>query len=158
MTLTFYKQAATPNRVDKSAYLTEQGKIENVVLLDTRDIITPVFILSTNPMVYNANYLFCDFTQRYYYIDNVELMAGGRIAIHCRVDVLHTYRAEILGSVAWVDRSDRTTDATDGYDMLHNDYPFRADYDTLGIDFTGAISPFWHDLQPPLWNILMIIK
>lgn len=158
MTLTFYKQAATPNRVDKSAYLTEQGKIDNVVLLDTRDIITPVFILSTNPMVYNANYLFCDFTQRYYYIDNVELMAGGRIAIHCRVDVLHTYRAEILGSVAWVDRSDRTTDATDDYDMLHNDYPFRADCDTLGIDFTGAISPFWHDLQPPLWNILMIIK
>lgn len=158
MTLTFYKQAATPNRVDKSAYLTEQGKIENVVLLDTRDIITPVFILSTNPMVYNANYLFCDFTQRYYYIDNVELMSGGRIAIHCRVDVLHTYRAEILGSVAWVDRSDSTADTTDGYDMLHNDYPFRADYDTLGIDFTGAISPFWHDLQPPLWNILMIIK
>ena len=158
MTLTFYKQAATPNRVDKSAYLTEQGKIENVVLLDTRDIITPVFILSTNPMVYNANYLFCDFTQRYYYIDNVELMAGGRIAIHCHVDVLHTYRAEILGSVAWVDRSDRTADTTDDYDMLHNDYPFRADYDTLGIDFTGAISPFWHDLQPPIWNILMIIK
>lgn len=158
MTLTFYKQAATPNRVDKSAYLTEQGKIDNVVLLDTRDIITPVFILSTNPMVYNSNYLFCDFTQRYYYIDNVELMAGGRIAIHCRVDVLHTYRAEILGSVAWVDRSDRTADATDDYDMLHNDYPFRADYDTLGIDFTGAISPFWHDLQAPVWNILMIIK
>lgn len=158
MTLTFYKQAATPNRVDKSAYLTEQGKIENVVILDTRDIITPVFILSTNPMVYNANYLFCDFTQRYYYIDNVELMAGGRIAIHCRVDVLHTYRAEILGSVAWVDRSDSTADTTDDYDMLHNDYPFRADYDTLGIDFTGAISPFWHDLQPPLWNILMIVK
>lgn len=158
MTLTFYKQAATPNRVDKSAYLTEQGKIENVVLLDTRDIITPVFILATNPMVYNANYLFCDFTQRYYYIDNVELMAGGRIAIHCRVDVLHTYRAEILGSVAWVDRSDRTNDETDNYDMLHNDYPFRVDCDTLGIDFTGAISPFWHDLQAPVWNILMIIK
>ena len=158
MTLTFYKQAATPNRVDKSAYLTEQGKIDGVVLLDTRDIITPVFILTTNPMVYNANYLFCDFTQRYYYIDNVDMMAGGRIAIHCRVDVLHTYRAEILGSVAWVDRSDSTADTTDDYDMLHNDYPFRADSDTLGIDFTGAISPFWHDLQPPLWNILMIIK
>lgn len=139
MTLTFYKQAATPNRVDKSAYLTEQGKIDNVVLLDTRDIITPVFILSTNPMVYNANYLFCDFTQRYYYIDNVDLMAGGRIAVHCRVDVLHTYRAEILGSVAWVDRSDRTTDATDDYDMLHNDYPFRQDYMILGKSTADSI-------------------
>ena len=144
MTLTLYKQAATPNRVDKSAYLTEQGKIDNVVLLDTRDIITPVFILSTNPMVYNANYLFCDFTQRYYYIDNIDLMAGGRIAIHCRVDVLHTYRAEILGSVAWVDRSDRTTDTTDEYDMLHNDYPFRQDYQILGkstVDSIFALNP-----------------
>lgn len=139
MTLTFYKQAATPNRVDKSAYLTEQGKIDNVVILDTRDIITPVFILSTNPMVYNANYLFCDFTQRYYYIDNVDLMAGGRIAIHCRVDVLHTYRAEILGSVAWVDRSDSTADTTDDYDMLHNDYPFRQDYMILGKHTSDSI-------------------
>ena len=144
MTLTMYKQAATPNRVDKSAYLTEQGKIDNVVLLDTRDIITPVFILSTNPIVYNANYLFCDFTQRYYYIDNIDLMAGGRIAIHCRVDVLHTYRAEILGSVAWVDRSDSTTDTTDDYDMLHNDYPFRQDYMILGkstVDSIFALNP-----------------
>lgn len=139
MTLTFYKQAATPNRVDKSAYLTEQGKIDGVVLLDTRDIINPVFILSTNPMVYNANYLFCDFTQRYYYIDNVDLMAGGRIAIHCRVDVLHTYRAEILGSVAWVDRSDSTADTTDDYDMLHNDYPFRQDYMILGKSTVDSI-------------------
>ena len=132
MTLTLYKQAATPNRVDKSAFLTEQGTVGNVVLLDTRNIIEPVFILSTSPLVYNSNYLFCDFTQRYYYIDNVELMPGGRIGLHCRVDVLHTYRAEILGSVAWVEKSDHTTDTTDDYDMLHNDYPFRQDYQILG--------------------------
>lgn len=132
MTLTFYKQAATPNRVDKSSFLTEQGTVGNVVLLDTRNIIEPVFILSTSPLVYNSNYVFCDFTQRYYYIENVDLMPGGRIGLRCRVDVLYTYRAEILGSVAWVEKSDRTTDTTDEYDMLHNDYPFRQDYQILG--------------------------
>ncbi len=158
MQLRFFKQAATPNRVDKSGYLTEMGSIDNVIIKEPRNMARPTFILATNPLVYNSNYLYCSFTSRYYYIDRVDVLTGGRIAINCNIDAMYTYRNEILNSSGWVVRSDSTNDNSDNYDMLHNDYPFRVDCDTLGIDFTGGSTPFWHDLIPLVWNILMIIK
>lgn len=161
MDLTFYKQAATPNRVDKSAYLTTVGTISNVTLKSDVDLMRPTFILKTSPLVYNSNYVFSSFTNRYYYIETITALSGGRIAIQCKIDVLHTYRNEIKNSSAWVLRSAATTDTADDYKMLHNDYPFRADSTVLGCDLLGqAYNPF---LQVTISgiignNILMIIK
>ena len=63
--------------------------------------------------------------------------------VHSRVDVLMTFRNEILSSSAWVLRSDRTTDESDNYEMLHNDYPFRQDYDLLGLSASQSIFSGW---------------
>lgn len=161
MDLTFYKQAATPNRVDKSSYLTTTGTLSNVILKDTVNLFAPVFILKTNAVVYNSNYVYCSYTGRYYYIETVEALAGGRIAIHCKIDVLHTYRNEIKSSSGWVLRSAATTDESDNYNMLHNDFPFRSDYTVLGCDLSGqALSnPFNKVAITGVgYNILMIVK
>lgn len=159
MELTFYKYSATPNRVDKTNYLTEIGTLSGVKLLAETALMTPTFVLKTSPTVYNANYVYCSFTGRYYYIDSINALSGGRVSVECKIDVLYTYRAEILGSSAWVEASAGVTDlGIEGYEMLHNDYPFRADFDTLGCNFTSsAPSPF----DPSFGigqNILMIIK
>lgn len=141
MNLIFYKQAATPNRVDKTDYLTRVGDLGNVQLKDTTELFTPVFILRTNPLVYNSNYVYCSFTKRYYYIESIDAMAGSRIAIHCKCDVLHTFRTEIKNSSGWVLTSSATTDEDGNYDMLHNDYPFQADYEILGKDLGYPDTP-----------------
>lgn len=156
MELTFYKQAATPNRVDKSAYLTQVGIISNVVLKSDVDLMRPVFILKTSLIVYNSNYVYSNFTGRYYYIENITALSGGRISVQCKIDVLHTYRAEIKASSAWVERSAATTDTADDYKMLHNDYPFRADYETKGCNLTGGSTPFTD--QTNNHPIIMVIK
>ena len=156
MELTFYKQAATPNRVDKSDYLTVVGTVSNVVLKDDTNLMSPTFILKTSEKVYNSNYVYCSFTHRYYYINNIDALSGGRLAIHCSIDVLYTYKDEILNSSAWIERSDTTTDMSDDYDMLHNDYPFRQDYETRGIDFADGDRVF--EQQNLTRNILFIIK
>ena len=156
MELTFYKQAATPNRVDKSDYLTVVGTLSNVVLKDDTNLMSPTFILKTSEVVYNSNYVYCSFTHRYYYINNIDALKGGRVAIHCSIDVLYTYKDEILNSSGWVVRSDSTTDMSDDYDMLHNDYPFRQDYETRGIDFVEGDGVF--EKQNLTRNILFIIK
>ena len=161
MDLTFYKQAATPNRVDKSAYLATVGTISNVILKSDVDLMRPTFILKTSPLVYNSNYVFSSFTGRYYYIETITALSGGRIAIQCKIDVLHTYRNEIKNSSGWVIRSADTTDTADDYKMLHNDYPFRADYTVLGCDLSGqALSnPFNKVAITGVgYNILMIVK
>lgn len=161
MNLIFYKQAATPNRVDKSDYLTRVGDLGNVQLKDTTELFAPTFILRTNPIVYNSNYVYCSFTKRYYYIERIDAMSGSRIAIQCRVDVLHTYRTEIKNSSGWVLTSSATTDEDGNYDMLHNDYPFQADYDILGIDLeyqSGQTSPFNPTTDPNGKNIYLAIR
>lgn len=156
MELTFYKQAATPNRVDKSDYLTIVGTLSNVILKDDTNLMSPTFILKTSEVVYNSNYVYCSFTHRYYYINNIDALSGGRLAIHCSIDVLYTYKDEILNSSAWIERSDTTTDMSDDYEMLHNDYPFRQDYETRGIDFAEGDGVF--EKQNLTRNILFIIK
>lgn len=153
MYLRFFKQAATPNKINKQAYLTELGTVSNVILKDETNLMEPTFILKTNPIVYNANYLFCEFTSRYYYINSIDAMSGGRIAIHCKIDVLYTYRNEILNSTCWVERSDMTTDDAD-YKMLHNDYPFQSDYDILGLSAANSI---FADTDKDSKSILLVI-
>lgn len=138
MYLRFFKQAATPNKIDKSSYLTETGVLNNVIIKDETNLMQPIFILKTNAIVYNSNYVYCEFTQRYYYINSIDALSGGRIAIHCTIDVLYTYKNEILSSTAWVIKSDMTSDIND-YDMLHNDYPFQSDYDILGLSTSNSI-------------------
>ena len=96
----------------------------------------PVFYLKTDPIVYNANYLFCSDTQRYYYINNITAVTGGRIAIDCKIDVLYTYRAEILESTAWVESSSDTSSP----DYMRQDYPFTQRKPVRGVDF--PVDPF----------------
>lgn len=156
MDLTFYKQSATPNRVDKRGYLTEVGTLSGVILKTDTNLMRPTFILKTSPLVYNSNYLYNTFTKRYYYIRTITAMSGGRIAIDCDIDVLFTYRAEILASSGWVVRSETGTGYVDNFDMLHNDYPFRVDADTLGCDFSGD-SPF-NDSTPSNYHFVLAIK
>lgn len=160
MKLTFYKQEATPERVDKSDYMTRVGEVGNVILKDDVDLLQPTFILKTNPVIFKSNYFYCDFTGRYYYIRDFEALKGGRTAITGTLDPLHTFRNEILNSEAWVEVSDGADEGVD-YDMLHNDYPFRSDYDILGINLTGGEnweSPFNSTYPEGSKNIFMVIK
>lgn len=160
MKLTFYKQEATPERVDKSDFMSRVGEVSNVILKDDVDLLTPTFILKTNPVIFKSNYMYCDFTGRYYYIRDFEALTGGRTAITAEVDVLHTFRNEILNSEAWVDVSDGADDGED-FDMLHNDYPFRSDYDIKGINLTGGDgweSPYNVTYSAGYKNIFMVIK
>lgn len=139
MKLHFYKQSATPNRIDKSNYLSDVGEIENVILKATENSLTPDFLLKTSDIVQNSNYFFCSATSRFYYITSVDYTTGGRMIIHSKCDVLMTFRKEILNSSSWVNVSDKSTDESDNYDMLHNDYPFRQDYDVLGLSSTDSL-------------------
>lgn len=59
------------------------------------DILNPVFILSYNKAYLTANYLHCPDFNRYYYINNIQILTGNRIEISCSVDVLMSYNTQI---------------------------------------------------------------
>lgn len=156
MTIHLYKHGATPKRIDKSSYLNDVGELFGVILKETENELTPDFILNTNSLVYNANYFFCEFTSRYYYITDLEMMTGGRMVIHSRVDVLMSFKNEILSSASWVEKSDSTVDTMDDYEFLHNDFPFRQDYKILGKNPVESIFNPWGVSNP--MNIVLLMK
>lgn len=66
-----------------------------VQLKDPCDILNPVFIISYNKAYVTANYLYCPDFNRYYFINNIQLLTGHRMEISCSVDVLMSYNSQI---------------------------------------------------------------
>ena len=65
----------------------------NCTLKDDVSIFNPSFILN-----YNSNFLSKNYVSafgKYYFIENIVLLDGGRCMIVCKEDVLYTYHAEL---------------------------------------------------------------
>lgn len=58
-------------------------------------IINPSFLITGN-MLYEYNYLYCPDFGRYYFIDDIVVVRTGLFRVTCSVDVLMTYRSQIL--------------------------------------------------------------
>lgn len=88
--------------VDKtfSVISTTSGKIKG-----NADIINPIFEIAT-PSNLNINYCYCSDWARYYYIDSIEVMQGGKVALHCRVDVLKSFSAGIKALSVIIDKQE----------------------------------------------------
>lgn len=71
------------------------GTDVTVQLKQPCDILNPIFILGYDSSIVSANYLHCPELNRYYYIDNIDLMPGHRMELQCSVDVLMSYSADI---------------------------------------------------------------
>lgn len=67
----------------------------NVQIKQPCDILNPVFVLDYNANLISANYLHCADFNRYYFINNINLMPGHRMELTCSVDVLMTYANQI---------------------------------------------------------------
>lgn len=74
------------------------------------DIINPVFIIAT-PSDININYCYCSDFNRYYYVDNVEVMTGGKVALNCRVDVLKSFANGIKDLNCIIDKQEKTSES-----------------------------------------------
>jgi len=104
MNLTLYYNSSERKVIGKS--LQNLGTVTGILKGDTA-ITSPVFILqSDNDYLSGVNYLYWQETGRYYYIDNIELMTGGRMAFYCSVDVLESFKTQIKAQTAIVDKQE----------------------------------------------------
>ena len=76
-------------------------------------ISNPVIELASSTVKYkdrlqldSVNYAFIELFQRYYFIDNIIFEHDGLLQMHMSVDVLNTYRSDILSSQQEVIRSE----------------------------------------------------
>lgn len=90
------------NVVDKSGKVT-LGQDISCVMVNT-DSLNPIFKVEGSRS--ESNYCYCSEFKRYYFIESVESLAGGHCLYHCHVDVLYTYRTQILGLSCFVSRNE----------------------------------------------------
>lgn len=92
MKLKIYNNKSNKNIVNK--------KIEEIQEIsfnfkDYSDITNPILILQTYK---TGNYCYIPDLKRYYYIDRIELMKGGFYRLYLEIDVLMSYKEEIINA------------------------------------------------------------
>lgn len=95
------------NKSDKR-YLNKEieqiGNEMDITLIEPISIINPTFILSNASRVREANYIFVPKVGRYYYIEDY-IFEYDRIIINCKVDVLMSFRSQIVEEEIIIERS-----------------------------------------------------
>ena len=106
MNLTLYYNASERKVIGKS--LRTLGTVKGVLKGDA-SITSPTFVVEANSSYFNGvNYLYWEETKRYYYIDDIQALTGGRMLFVCSVDVLETYKTEILNCSGILDSTNET--------------------------------------------------
>ena len=103
MTVYFYSNSSDKRFVNKNLMLV--ATVEDVVLLDNAvNVVNPHFRVSGISWGL-INYCYVPEFGRYYYITNVEMLHGNMSNITCNVDVLMSFKNDILNTSGIVERS-----------------------------------------------------
>lgn len=106
MTITVYKTSADNRALDKISTASVVGSaISTIDMPHDNNVLSPTFIVTSNSNLYTANYVYCATYGRYYFIDSVTTLTGGRMALKCSVDVLQTYATGIKNCPATIIRA-----------------------------------------------------
>lgn len=98
MQVTFYNTSDNINKINKT--------LSGAITLDC-DIINNVNILNvsliSNSDTLNYNYCYINDLNRYYFITNT-ILDNNRIIHECKIDVMYTYKNQILNSSQFINR------------------------------------------------------
>ena len=97
MQLILYTTKDSHNVIGK--HLNEVSRV-NITMKKTEDIENPTIVLTDTGL--NYNYARIPFFNRYYFIDKFKRGTNGLITIDLSVDVLETYKNDILNSTATI--------------------------------------------------------
>ena len=103
MTIIFYKTLSKPNEINK--VLQNSFTITGSFKTDT-DIIKPIIkVLNTTDFnIFDYNYCYISELKRYYFIEDITILADKLFFISLSLDVLYTYKNTILSSVGNISR------------------------------------------------------
>ena len=119
MNLTLYYNASERKVIGKS--LRTLGTVKGVLKGDA-SITSPTFVVEANSSYFNGvNYLYWEETNRYYYIDDIQALIGGRMLFVCSVDVLESFKTQIKQQTAILDKQQTLSN------MYYNDGSFKKD-------------------------------
>ena len=106
MNITLYKTKSANNVINKK--LVSDKNLGNAcILADNTSVTSPSVIIggiSSLDSISDYNYAYIPQCHRYYYINDIIALSGGRVKLLLSVDVLKTYSSDILASTQLVTR------------------------------------------------------
>lgn len=101
MEIILYNNKSENNQINK--VLSNSTTITGT-LRDETDYITPSILIATDPT--NFNYIYIENFKRYYFINRTETIRTGLWRISCNVDVLESFKDEILSLEVIIDKQE----------------------------------------------------
>lgn len=119
----FYKFS---KRKNSTAVPGGQGNERDLTLKNGSSIITPTFLVAGESFDYN----YCSFNGRYYWITDITSVRNELWEVQCRVDVLASWKNEILNSKGFVkySSSDNNQNIKDGRNVVTSNVERTASY------------------------------
>ena len=154
MEIIFYQNNAENNRVNKNAFLVEKFRC-NGTLKERTSIIAPSMLieynLSINRKIFDCNYCYIPKFNRYYYIQNVVSEYTNLFTIELKVDVLMSYKTDILNQVGLVNRNEYNFDD----DLIDSKMIQEIDYDIDITEYENSLFTY-DDNIVSTYNFLII--
>lgn len=119
MDVTLYKNSSQNNAINKSLTLVNTL---TAVCKAPVSVEHPVLMIEYNSTDLDCNYAYITDFKRYYYIENITTLPGGRLELTLSVDVLMSFSSYILTTPVIVDKQEQLTIA----DKYFNDGSYLA--------------------------------
>lgn len=103
MNVVFYNNSSDKRTLNKS--ITQIKNIETLNIKTPTSIINPVFTVNVFDNFVNVNYVYIPTYNRYYFITDIIQITNNILELHCSVDVLMSYKTQLLNSKAIIQTS-----------------------------------------------------
>ena len=104
VTIKTYRFLGDSRKVDKTLH--DVSTYSNAVIVGDMSIHNPTISLQLDSFtdVINFNYIYIPELRRYYYVVDSTIREDGFVQLQCKVDVLKSFKNDILGSTQYIDR------------------------------------------------------
>lgn len=135
MTIKTYLFLGDSRKVDKT--LTLVDTYLNADIVGDMSIQSPIISLQLDSFtdVINFNYIYIPELRRYYYVENSTIREDGFVQIQCRVDVLNSFKTDILASTQYVERQENKC----SYQVPDNGYTIKSNRNLTIKNFGNPI-------------------
>lgn len=89
-----------------SKHLGTATSFTSVTVKETTDVTAPVLRIASSSNLSGYNYCYIERYGRYYFINKIDTTPDGMWVIHCRCDVLMSYKSQIKALTGTLERSE----------------------------------------------------
>ena len=135
MTIKTYRFLGDSRKIDKT--LKAVSTYSNAVIVGDMNIQSPTISLQLDGFtdIVNFNYIEIPELRRFYYVESSTIQEDGFVQIQCRVDVLKSFKADILASTQYVERQENKC----SYQVPDNGYTIKSNRNLTIKNFGNTI-------------------